>query len=734
MNVFELFATLGLDSSAYDKGLGDAENSASSFGSKLKTGLGTAAGVATGAIAATTTAAIAGAKSFIDGVSATASYGDEIDKMSQKMNMSAEAYQEWDFIMQHAGTSIQSMQASIKTLSSAAETGSEAFEKLGLSEEQIASMSGEELFSATITALQQVDDETERTYLAGQLLGRGATELGALLNMTAEETAEMKGQVHELGGVLSDDAVKNAARFQDSLQNMQTSIEGVKNGMMADFLPSFATAMDGLSAIFSGTDVEGGLAQIEEGISGIADSLMEKAPQLLQIGGTILEALTTSITDNLPVLLEAAVPVVMELATGLIENLPALASAAIQLIGSIATAIIDNLPALLNAAQQIILSIAQSIGQNANKIVPTIVSLILTIATTLTSPQFLIPLLNAGLQIILGLIEGIVTAIPMIIEQLPVIIENICNVLLEGLPLILDAGLQIFMGLVNALPTIMEALTEALPTIIELILNLIVQGLPMILEGAITLFMALIDALPTIITALVSNLPRLITTIISVLINNIPTLISTAIQLFMALIEAIPTIIVELGKQLPTIISAIVKGLSDGIGQIASVGGDLIRGLWEGISDMASWIGEKIKGFGEGILDGLKSFFGIASPSKLFEDQIGKNLALGIGEGFEDGMDTTMEEMETAAKDTAKNVADAINEPLSKFDVQSKIRIDKERGQFEKPETTAEQINKLIDAKLSKMELNASIYIGQKKIDQQVIQANARHTVSSGGR
>ena len=733
MNVFELFATLGLDSSAYDKGLGDAEESASSFGSRLKSGLGTAAGVATGAIAATTAATVAGAKAFINGVSATASYGDEIDKMSQKMNMSAEAYQEWDFVMQHAGTSIQSMQAGIKTLSAAAETGNEAFEKLGMTEEQIAEMSGEELFSATITALQGVEDETQRTYLAGQLLGRGATELGALLNMTAEETAEMKGQVHELGGVLSGDAVKNAARFQDSLQNMQTSIEGVKNGMMADFLPSFATAMDGLSAIFSGTDVEGGLAQIEEGISGVADSLMEKAPQLLQIGGTILEALTTSITDNLPVLLEAAVPVIMELATGLIENLPALASAAIELVGKIATAIIDNLPALLNAAQQIILSLAQSLGQNANKIVPTIVSLISTIATTLTSPQFLIPLLQAGLQIILGLIEGIVTAIPMIIEQLPVIIENICNVLLEGLPLILDAGLQIFMGLVNALPTIIEALTEALPTIIELILNLIIQGLPMILEGAITLFMALIDALPTIITALITNLPNLITTIISVLINNIPTLINASIQLFMALITAIPTIIVELGKQLPTIITAIVNGLGEGISQIASVGGDLIRGLWEGISNMTSWIGEKLKGFGDSVVSGLKNFFGIASPSKLFRDQIGKNLALGIGEGFEDGMDATMTEMEASAKDMTKNVADAINEPISSFDINAKVKMKKEAETFGR-EAETERLMNLIDAKLSKIEIKAPIYIGQKKIDQQVVQANARHAVSSGGR
>ena len=112
--------------------------------------------------------------------------------------------------MQHCGTSIDSMQSSMKTLATAAETGNDAFEVLGLTQEQIAGMDQEQLFSATITALQQVEDDTQRTYLAGQLLGRGATELGALLNTSAEDTEAMRQAVHDLGGVMSNDAVAAA--------------------------------------------------------------------------------------------------------------------------------------------------------------------------------------------------------------------------------------------------------------------------------------------------------------------------------------------------------------------------------------------------------------------------------------------------------------------------------------------------------------------------------------------
>ena len=108
-------------------------------------------------------------------------------------------------------------------MANAVENGNKAFQRIGLTQEELANMSQEEIFDATIAGLQNVEDETERTYLAGQLLGRGATELGALLNTSAEETQAMKDRVHELGGVMSDEAVKSAAAYQDQLQDMKTA-------------------------------------------------------------------------------------------------------------------------------------------------------------------------------------------------------------------------------------------------------------------------------------------------------------------------------------------------------------------------------------------------------------------------------------------------------------------------------------------------------------------------------
>lgn len=444
MNVFDLFAKLSLDTTSYDEGLDSAGEKASSFGTNLKKGLTVAAGLSTAAITATTAATVAGTKAFIDGVSTVASYADNIDKMSQKMNMSAEAYQEWDFVMQHAGTSIESMQASIKTLSNAAETGNEAFEQLGITEEQIASLSGEELFSETIKALQNVEDETQRTYLAGQLLGRGATELGPLLNMSAEEVENMKQEVHDLGGVLSDDAVKSGAQFQDSLQNMQTAFDGMKNSMLTNFLPSFSTVMDGLALVFSG-DSDGGLGMIETGVEDLAQKISEVAPTFIQVGGTILNALASSIAKNAPLLLTSGAEALMTLIDGIIDNADAIFEAAETVISFLVDKLVDPDKAakFTQTAVDLLVKLANGISEALPVLLPAIMSVIAEVVSTLTQPDNLSALIQCAITLIMALTEGIIDAIPEIVSVIPEIIVNIVTAIIDNFPLILETSLEL---------------------------------------------------------------------------------------------------------------------------------------------------------------------------------------------------------------------------------------------------------------------------------------------------
>lgn len=92
----------------------------------------------------------------------------------------------------------------------------------------------------------------------------------------------------------------------------------------------------------------------------------------------------------------------------------------------------------------------------------------------------------------------------------------------------------------------------------------------------------------------------------------------------------------------------VVNGIKELPSKVKSIGGDIVKGLWNGIKDMKDWVLGKIKGFGKGILDGMKKVLGINSPSTVFRDEVGKNLAYGVGEGFTEGMSSVAKQMQNS--------------------------------------------------------------------------------------
>ena len=407
MDLLELFVKIGVDDSGLDSGLSNAESKSESAGSKIASALGGAAKVGAVAMAAIGTSTVAAGTALVNGAKGVAEYGDNIDKMSQKMGMSAEAYQEWDAIMQHSGTSIESLQGSMKTMSNQAEKNAEEFQKLGISQEELASLSKEDLFSKVISGLQGMEEGTERTAIASKLLGRGAVELGALLNTSAEDTEAMRQRVHELGGVMSDDAVKAAAAFQDQLQDMQTSFQGLSRNMLSEFMPSLTEVMSGFTEIFSGNG-EGGISTVTNGVNMLVDNISQAIPQLLQVGSNIIVTLGTAITRNLPTLLTAGTQAVITIIKGIVQNLPQIVKAGVEAIVSLAQGISESLPELIPAIVDAVMTIAEVLADNADV------------------------LIDAGIQIITALIDGFINAEPQFLEKMPELLEKLARALISG--------------------------------------------------------------------------------------------------------------------------------------------------------------------------------------------------------------------------------------------------------------------------------------------------------------
>ena len=196
-------------------------------------------------------------------------------------------------------------------------------------------------------------------------------------------------------------------------------------------------------------------------------------------------------------------------------------------------------------------------------------------------------------------------------------------------------------GIVQALPAAVEAISAVIPMLVEQLTIL----LPQIISAGVEIIAALASGigenLPTLIPAVVDA----IITITEGLIDHIDLLIIAAGQLIaglaQGLIEAIPRLI----GRLPEIISAIVNGLLKGMVAIGMVGQQLVEGLWNGIKNAGQWLYDKLSGWVSNILGWIKGFLGIHSPSKVFADEIGKFIPPGITLGVEQAMPRAMRDM-----------------------------------------------------------------------------------------
>ncbi len=248
-----MFGSILVDNEEANKSISATDKKAEGLAGKLKSVIGTAAKVGAGIAAGV---GAAGAAMF--GMANKASEAtSRINDLSEKIGITKTAFQEWDFVANQVGANVEGLQMSVKTLSKAAyeasqgvATYSDSFDELGVS---VTNADGslkdqETLLNETIAALAGVEDKTKRTAIASELLGRSATDLAPILNMGAEELEGMKTKAHELGIVLSDEAIDAGDNFGDTLDALKASVGAVGTQIGVSFMPILQSLMDWIMA------------------------------------------------------------------------------------------------------------------------------------------------------------------------------------------------------------------------------------------------------------------------------------------------------------------------------------------------------------------------------------------------------------------------------------------------------------------------------------------------------
>lgn len=159
-----------------------------------------------------------------------AKLGDEIDKTSQKLGMSYEAYQRWGYIAQRTGADMSSLSRIVRQFNASnAGTG--------------------KTFEDAVKEVQALTDATAKAKKANELFGSQYSRIMPLLNMTADQMQDMAAVYDLLGASMSDDLVTASYRVQDSLTNMRNAWQGLKNQLAASFLPIIKEVVDWLTAL-----------------------------------------------------------------------------------------------------------------------------------------------------------------------------------------------------------------------------------------------------------------------------------------------------------------------------------------------------------------------------------------------------------------------------------------------------------------------------------------------------
>lgn len=277
------------------------------------------------------------------------------------------------------------------------------------------------------------------------------------------------------------------------------------------------------------------------------------------------------------------------------------------------------------------------------------------------------------------MIMNLLNSVKAVIRNAAPVVQNVVNAILEQTPLLLKAGAQMVNSLLDGLVSNLAPILSGAVDVVFTLVDGIVANLDPIMQAAVTLIVVLVGALADNIDKVIDAAFTLVDSLVNALLkdDNLSKILNSAVRL---VIEISTGLIANVPRLIPAafqLIGGIVKGLWDNKGLVvdaivkvckamlegfknffgihspstvfAGLGKNLLEGLWNGIKNMKDWLIRKIKSLGSAVTEAMKSVLGIHSPSTVFRDQIGKNMALGVGVGFE----TTM-------RDVAKRMTDSI--------------------------------------------------------------------------
>lgn len=484
------------------------------------------------------------------------------------------------------------------------------------------------------------------TMLDNLKLGYGGTKTE--MERLVKDAAAMKDVQEELG-ITVDATSLSFGNIVNAISVMQSKM-GIAGTTAAEAMTTIEGSMNSAKAAWS--NFMAGTATPEE----LAEAI-----------GIAADVMVDNLEEIVPRLAETIPKVAQKLAPTVVEAGGTLAEAGLSVLNDLVSGIYEKAPEMIESGTEMLSGFLQGIGERLPELVPKALEMVVTLSDSIISN--LPTIINAGIALLKGLLMGIIESLPLLISEGPRIINDFADAIYSGLWELLKVGGELLLALIKG----------------------IWENVPLLLENAGEILLAFINIFS------LSKLFSLGKSLIQSLVNGIKNLGPNVVKAGGNIVEFMISGIKNLATHPVTTLKNIASSAMNAIKSLnwKSIGSNIITGIVTGLKNGINSIVSAAKNVAGAALSAAKNFLGIKSPSRKFRDEVGKYMAIGLGEGFEKNM--PVDDMTGVLNDSVqrmqKRVAVVTQEPGSA----TASRFDKAIMQGEKGQTNPEEITLVVE-------------------------------------
>lgn len=438
-------------------------------------------------------------------------------------------------------------------------------------------------------------------------VGMVLTQTAGAGKLTTENWNQLADAIPGASGKLQEAMLKNGAytgNFRDAMEKGEISADEFNQAIMDLGMTDVAK-----EAATSTSTIEGAMGNLEASVVGVGTTILDQFKGPLTSGISMLAQRISGLSGVFTGLVQTIGPILSQIGTtfqtafqpvvGMVQSqlLPALQPlmSALQNLGN---AIMPIITAAIQTIAPVLSTLVSNIGQTMSVIATAVTPVINNIAALI---QAVLPAIQSAFQICGTYIQGVINAVFPFIQTVVTSVMNVVNAIITTVLAAINGD--------------WSGVWEGIQNIVSSVWN----GIKSIVSGAINAVSGVISSVLNDISGIFSSVWNGIKGAVSGAWSGITSAVSSGVSSMMNFITSIP--------------SRIMSVFSGAGSWLLSAGQNIIQGLINGIKNAIGGAISAVKDAVGGIIDGAKSLLGIASPSKVFDREIGRMIPAGLGRG-----------------------------------------------------------------------------------------------------